>query len=71
LKKTGASPFEGLAPCSVGISTIYWSQHIFFSNFLDEPLFSPIPLPARRAYRPEGRLYEPEANIPLFSASGG
>jgi len=23
---------------------------------------SPKPLPARRAYRPEGRLYEPEAH---------
>jgi hypothetical protein len=33
------------------------------SYFITLPLIpsSPRPLPARRAYRPEGRLYEPEA----------
>ena len=40
-----------------------------FRIYGNTPVLSPRPLPARRAYRPEGRLSEPEASAPSLHHS--
>ena len=50
--------------------------HSGFQHETITPFSSPSPLPARRAYRPEGEFHEPEAkthhsDIPKFHHSNG